>query len=204
MSRRKPRRESREPACITADAQSVNAVLLHLAGAVLKRKDPALFAELAEDLETRHCSARACWKKLFSTVRSHSWSGAAPWSRSFWLTVLPIRLFPTTRVADPESGPEPIGCMLSWREAYPARPVEDGELRNSIACRSFEGRGGVSGAGGLAPHACQGGSTTLVLRVAPFSAQSLRSKTETGRPELLFSDLRKAPLSRRSSRCRPA
>ena len=65
MSRRKPRRESREPACITADAQSVNAVLLHLAAAVVKRKDPALFAELAEDLETRHCSARACWKKLF-------------------------------------------------------------------------------------------------------------------------------------------
>ena len=45
MSRRKPRRESREPACITADAQSVNAVLLHLAAAVVKRKETFLWVQ---------------------------------------------------------------------------------------------------------------------------------------------------------------
>lgn len=132
MSRRKPRRESREPACITADAQSVNAVLLHLAAAVVKRKDPALFAELAEDLETRHCSARACWKKLFNrqvTLLER---------RSDMVSLilakrLADQVVSDVCVADPESGPEPIGYILSWREAYPApaRPVEDGELRVS-------------------------------------------------------------------------
>lgn len=94
----------------------VNPVLLHLAAAVVKRRCPTLFLELAEHLASRHPKAASQWRKALE--KHNDLFGERCDMVSLLLASELAKRRGKICVADPESGSMPVGFAVS--------PYEDG------------------------------------------------------------------------------